>query len=344
MASVTPPKANLDQKLKRCPRPSSAGQSSRATSPSARPFLKWAGGKRQLLPELRRFYPSYFSTYLEPFVGSGAVFFDLVAEGLLCRKRATLIDNNPDLVGCYRALRDEVEDVVATLGELATERQEDPPIHYYAVRDERFNPLRERLLRASPSNGKGYPPHLAAMLLYLNRTGFNGLFRLNSRGRFNVPIGRYSNPTICDAANLRAVSAVLRKKTVSILDGGFDEVLERANKNTFVYLDPPYAPISQTAQFTAYTASGFTSEHQRQLKAVVVELARRGCHVLLSNSTASEIAKLYDGDEEAVAVGLRAYKVAARRRINSKASARGNVLEYLITNIPRRPARAESRG
>lgn len=176
---------------------------------------------------------------------------------------------------------------------------------------------------------------MAAMMIYLNRTGFNGLFRLNSQGRFNIPIGRYQNPRVCDADNLEAVATALRDD-VTVDKAPFESVLDRAVAGDFAYLDPPYAPLSPTAQFTSYTVGRFSTEDQERVHQVVIELAARGCWVLLSNSTAPLIEQLYDGNLDALAVGLRAYRVSARRAINSNAAKRGPVLEYLITNIPQR--------
>ena len=174
------------------------------------------------------------------------------------------------------------------------------------------------------------------MFVYLNRTGFNGLFRLNSKGMFNVPPGRYSNPRICDTGNLWNVAAVLSAKTISIKQVRYVNGLAGARKGDFVYLDPPYAPLSATAQFTSYTSQGFSTADQRQLQRTVIRLARKGCWVLLSNSTAPEVAELYDGNRDAARAGLHAYLIPARRMINSNASRRGQVFEYLITNLPRR--------
>ncbi len=165
-------------------------------APSAvRPLLKWAGGKRQLLPQLRAHYPEQFTRYIEPFFGSGAVFFDLLNGGHLKGRRAKLADLNPDLVGCYLAVRDDVEDVIRALQALAGEHGRRGNDFYYTVRD-RFN-----LVRAAGGLRGLYTPEMAAMLIYLNRTGFNGLFRQNQAGEFNVPAGRYLNPRICDAAS-----------------------------------------------------------------------------------------------------------------------------------------------
>lgn len=308
----------------------------RIGSNEARPFLKWAGGKRQLLPEIRRFYPETFKNYVEPFVGSGAVFFDLHNRKLLRTRHTTLVDSNADLVGCYLNVRDHTVDVVKALSRLATAHKRNPEEHYYRVRNERFNPERARIANGRGPDIQRYTPQLAAMLIYLNRTGFNGLFRLNSRGAFNVPIGRYKNPTVCDADNLANVADALSSK-VTIVHGSFEKVLKTAKKGDFVYFDPPYAPLTATAQFTSYTATGFSTPDQERLQHVVVQLARKGCSVLLSNSTAPEIKRLYDGNADAEAAGLRAYKIPARRMINSAPQKRGAVLEYLVSNVPRGP-------
>jgi len=307
---------------------------SRASQP-VRPFLKWAGGKRQLLPRLREFYPAAFAAYREPFLGSGAVFFDLVNQGRLAGHRTFLTDTNGDLVGCYARVRADPEAVIRHLQRLAARYKRDPQGHYYRVRD-RFNPARQAI-----SNGHGiesgrYTADLAAMLVYLNRTGFNGLFRLNSKGLFNVPLGRYSNPRICDTENLRKVAAVLSAKTISIKQVRYVKGLAAAKEGDFVYLDPPYAPLSATAQFTSYTSQGFSTADQQQLQRTVIRLARKGCRVLLSNSSAPEVAELYEGNRDAERAGLHAYRIPAMRRINSNASRRGQVTEFLITNIPQR--------
>ncbi len=298
---------------------------------TARPLLKWAGGKRQLLPQLRRFYPPDFGRYVEPFAGSGAVFFDLYNAGRLRGKDVLLIDSNPDLIGCYQAVRDAPDDVARALDDLAAGHALSPSDHYYEVRDRRFNPLRERL-RAS--NGQvAYPPALAAMLIYLNRTGFNGLYRLNSRGAFNVPAGRYAKPNIADRDRLYRVSEAFNSTGVRLLSGSFELALDVAARGDFLYFDPPYAPLSATARFTSYTSRPFDTADQQRLQEVVVTLVRRGCRVVLSNSTAKEIETLYDANVEARAAGLQAHRASARRSVNSNAGRRGPVTEYLITNI-----------
>jgi DNA adenine methylase len=294
--------------------------------------LKWAGGKRQLLPHLRRFYPPTFNRYIEPFFGSGAVFFDLHAAGRLRDREVVLIDSNADLIGCYETVRAQPEEVARELERLAAAHASGGETQYYAVRDGLFNPIRDRLRDAS---GRiAYTPQLAAMLIYLNRTGFNGLFRLNSRGAFNVPAGRYDRPKIADREKLTRVADALSDARLRLMWGSFESVLEFAKAGDFVYFDPPYAPMSRTASFTSYTALRFDAADQQRLQRVVIALAARGCHVLLSNSTAAEITALYDENREARDARLRALRVPARRAINSNAAGRGPVEEYLITNAP----------
>jgi DNA adenine methylase len=310
---------------------------SRLAAIAAEPFLKWAGGKRQLLPEIRRCYPDDFGTYFEPFLGSGAVFFDLLRHGRLERRRAVLSDTNADVIGCCRVVRDQPGAVIAHLRRLAEGHARGGTAHYYDVRDRRFNPVRARLdgLGSPGAIVEAYTPALAAMLIYLNRTGFNGLFRLNSLGEFNVPIGRYANPSICDDANLRLVAVALVRHAV-LTANSFESVLEHAVPGDFVYFDPPYVPLGPTARFTAYTADGFGDEDHVRLQQVVVALARRGCAVVLSNSTAPLVRSLYDRNAEARAAGLKAHLVRARRSINCVPGARAGVFEYLITNVPAR--------
>jgi DNA adenine methylase len=299
-----------------------------------KPILKWAGGKRQLLPELRRFYPRRFNRYVEPFLGSGAVFLDLHNGGLLDGKGILLSDINADVIGCYCAVRDSPDEVISTLRSLETGYRSGGAGYFYDVRDRTFNPGR-RAIYASGDPAGVYTPSLAAMLIFLNRTGYNGLFRVNARGEFNVPAGRYGNPKICDETNLRAWSAALRRPRVSLGVSAFEAALADAGPDDFVYLDPPYAPLSGTARFTSYTAGGFDAVQQEALQRTVLALAARGASVLLSNSAAPQIRALYAGRGAARRAGLRATTVAARRAINSRAASRGPVREYLITNVPR---------
>jgi len=289
-----------------------------------RPLLKWAGGKRQLLPRLRRHYPARFDRYLEPFLGSGAVFFDLFSSGLLEGRRVLLADANPDLIGCYRAVRDDPDGVIAALSALEKEHRRRGSACYYEVRDERFNPSR-------PAEG-AYTPALAAMFIYLNRTGYNGLFRLTRRGGFNVPAGRYADPRICDAAHVRAVGRALASRGVSLDCVMFDEVMSDTYAGDFVYCDPPYVPMSRTANFANYTAGGFGPADQQRLQKALVGAAARGVFVLASNSGAITAEAAYTLPAARLA-GLAVERVPARRAINSRAALRGPIDELVITNV-----------
>ena len=288
------------------------------------PLLKWAGGKRQLLPALREHYPRDCDRYIEPFLGSGAVFFDLYSSGRLRDRRVRLVDLNADVVGCYVMLRDETEAVIRALDLLKREHEARGDACYYDVRDRRFNPLRS----AVPAV---YTPELAAMLIYLNRTGFNGLFRLNRRGDFNVPAGRYVNPRILDSDHLRAVARAFQADGVSIECAPFEQTLADAGVGDFVYCDPPYVALSRTASFAHYTAGGFTSADHLRLQQAVIAAARRGAAVVVSNSSAEDAAIAY-GSQAAQAAGLNVSRVPARRLINSNASRRGPVEELIVSN------------
>jgi DNA adenine methylase len=268
----------------------------------ARPYLKYVGGKTALLPEILSRLPSEITpTYYEPFLGGGAVFFALAAAGLF--KRAVLGDINTELVGTYAALSSNVEGVIRALKKHVYDED-----YYYAVRAQ------------DPS--KLTVEARAARLIYLNRTCFNSLYRVNLKGKFNVPFGRYTNPTICDEANLRAVSAALRR-SVSLVALDFQNVVLPAKRGDVVYMDPPYWPASKTANFTAYSAGGFGPEDQARLRDVAKKLIDRGVHVLLSNSDTPPVRELYKG--------FKIEEVSAPRRVNSKADKRGNVGELLIS-------------
>ena len=298
----------------------------------ARPLLKWAGGKRQLLPTLAQYYPATFDRYVEPFVGSGAVFFHLAATGVLDGRAVTLSDVNADLIGCYRAVRDRTESVIAALRDLERDHRRRGDAAYYEVRDQKFNPMRARLASAGAwHSAEAYSPVLAAMLIFLNRTGFNGLFRLNRLGEFNVPAGRYRDPRICDPEHIRAVAAVLQRPRLAIEHRAFDAALGEAGAGDFVYCDPPYAPLSRTSSFASYTADGFTPLDQQRLHDAIVAACRRGARVVLSNSSAAAVVETYRS-AEARGAGLVIHRVPARRAINSRASARGPVDELIISN------------
>jgi DNA adenine methylase len=225
-----------------------------------------------------------------------------------------------------------VEETIEVLRSLEEGHHAGGREHYLSVRDARFNRQREEIFRSENPVG-AYTPELAAMLIYLNKTGYNGLFRVNSRGGFNVPAGRYVSPSICDPDNLRALSRALSRTGVSLELRLFEKALAAARSGDFVYLDPPYAPLSSTASFTSYTAGGFGTSQQESLQRSVIGLAKRGAFVLLSNSIAPEVRELYELSEEVRAAGLKARQVPARRSINSQPTGRGAVHEYVITNV-----------
>jgi DNA adenine methylase len=261
-----------------------------------KPFIKWVGGKRQILHELRARLPAEFGTYHEPFLGGGALFFDLLPQ------RAQLSDTNERLVRTYRAVRDRVEDVIARLSACPHDRG-----FYYAARDIDVDALDD--------------VGVATWFIYMNKTGFNGLYRVNKRGEYNVPFGDQTNPTICDADNLRACSAALRNAL--ILNLSFEHVASAAKPGAFVYFDPPYVPLSTSSSFTAYTRSGFGPAEQAKLRDAARDMKARGVHVLLSNSSAPEVFELYRDGFEIETVG-------ASRAINCKAEGRGKIAETLI--------------
>lgn len=268
------------------------------------------------------------------------MFFDLYASGRLDGRRARLTDVNPDLIGCYRTVRDQTDAVIAALAALDEEHRATSGACYYDVRDRRFNPARDALGtvgRVPPRDGAGgpaaYTPALAAMFIYLNRTGYNGLFRLNRRGAFNVPAGRYPDPRICDADHIRAVARALSADAVVLDCVPFEDALAGARAGDFVYCDPPYAPLSRTSSFAHYTAGGFRTLDHVNLQRAVVEASGRGAIVLLSNSSAPEIEAAYAAPAARI-VGLKIQRVPARRAINSRAALRGPVDELIITKSP----------
>lgn len=267
----------------------------------AGPFMKWAGGKSQLLASFEPLLPESFSRYFEPFTGGGALYFHLYNNRPAFK--ATLCDLNAELISCYTVVRDQVEELMQ---ELQKHRNEES--YYYEVRaaDPKTLTQVER----------------AARLIFLNKTCFNGLYRVNSKGQFNVPFGRYANPRYCDETNLRACSAALKK--VDLQCRSFDGVLANAKKGDFVYFDPPYHPLSPTANFTSYTSGSFSPADQERLAEVFDKLARRGCLVMLSNSDTEFIRALY--------ADYQVSTVSALRAINCKGTGRGKVSEVVVTN------------
>ncbi|MFQ5651510.1 MAG: DNA adenine methylase [bacterium] len=273
-----------------------------------RPFVKWAGGKAQLTAELLKRTPA-FNTYLEPFVGGGAFFFALYREKRI--KRAYLADLNQDLIDAYVAIRDEVSAVIEILAGYPHDKT-----FFYDIRAQ--DPAELNLAER------------AARLIYLNRTCYNGLYRVNRQGKFNVPFGSYKSPTICDARNLRAVSKALQK--VEIQCTSFENVVQKAQKGDLVYFDPPYEPISRTSNFTSYQATGFTKESQKKLLQVCQELTHRQVQFMLSNSSAELIRELYRHN------GFSIHEVQAKRAINSNPRKRGKLTELIVTNCSPEPS------
>jgi DNA adenine methylase len=272
----------------------------------ARPFLKWAGSKKQLLASYVDFYPPVdaIQTYREPFVGSGAVFFHLRAR--LPEVPAVLTDSNAELITTFTQVRDDVEGVIA---ELRRHERKHSESHFYQVRDQRPGDLPDETTRA-------------ARFIYLNKTCFNGLYRVNSKGLFNVPMGRYLRPSILDEDALRLASQALRDTKLET--GPFDRVMAEAEPGDFVYFDPPYEPLTSTAYFTSYTKGDFGPEDQGHLAWVFRELSDRGCRVMLSNSDTPLVRQLFRR--------YAIHDVQARRSINSKSDRRGPITEVVVLN------------
>jgi DNA adenine methylase len=280
------------------------------TAPDPHPFVKWAGGKGSLVSEITARIPRgrTFRRYVEPFVGAGALFFWIRRSfpGLEC----VIADSNEELINAYRAIRDDVERV---LTKLETHQVLHSREHYYNVR------------RAAPRE----PAERAARFIYLNHTCYNGLYRVNRRGGFNVPIGRYDQPRIVDRENLLAVATALRGVAVDAAD--FEVVTEGAGPEDLIYMDPPYHPVSETSAFTSYTAGGFGVDEQRRLARLFETLSRLGAFVILSNSRSDLVRELY----ESLDPPPRIDEVQVPRAINSKAKSRGLVPELLIYSVSR---------
>ena len=273
---------------------------------AAKPFLKWAGGKQQLLDQLTPLFPSRMRNYFEPFLGGAAVFFHLRGQERLAHG-IHLSDNNGELINTYRMVRDNVDAVIELL---AVHEQRHGRDYYYHVREQ------------DRTGTVVSPVERAARMIYLNRTCFNGLYRVNSRGHFNVPMGSYRNPKILFRTTLRMASAALQGSDLA--DHSFTDIVELAERGDFVYFDPPYDPVSKTASFTSYTAGSFGDEDQRQLAEVFAGLSAKGCHCMLSNSYTALILDLYRD--------FRIEVVKANRAINSNGNARGQINEVVVLN------------
>jgi len=275
----------------------------RAKNRLVQPFLKWAGGKRQLLREIRTYIPKGITRYYEPFLGGGAVLFDLQP------KKGVVNDANLDVMNVYRVVRNQLDELVEAL-----KKHKNEADYYYRIRELDRSGDFERLSGVDK----------AARIIYLNKTCYNGLFRVNSQGQFNVPFGRYHKPEIVNEVVLRAVSKYLRSSDLKMLNGDFEDALRGIRSGGFVYFDPPYDPVSDTASFTGYTLSRFDREEQLRLKLLCDKLDKKGCRFLLSNSATEYIMNLYSE--------YRIEIVQVARNINSVASRRGKIPEVLVRN------------
>ncbi len=284
----------------------------------AKPFIKWVGGKRQLLPEIRKRYPERITVYAEPFLGGGAVLFDVLEYYKQTLEQAYVSDINADLINTYQALQVQPLALIDHLAELQilyhTATEEGKKTLYYEKREE-YNHL--SLVEGTLSIDK------AALFIFLNKTCFNGLYRVNQKGEFNTPVGKYKKPVICDTPNLLAVNVALQG--VGIRQGSYQELECIADHDSFFYLDPPYRPITKTSAFTAYTQNGFSDQNQKELADFALQLKRRGSHVLLSNSDPE------DDFFEQLYQEFRIDHVLAKRAINAKGDKRGAVGELLIS-------------
>jgi DNA adenine methylase len=277
------------------------GQLTEAKQTCPKPFLKWVGGKNQLLPELTARISINFSRYFEPFIGGGALFFHILPE------QSVLIDINKELTLTYTVIRDRVEELIIDLKQHIYEKE-----YYYQIRN----------IDRTDEYKSWSDVRRASRLIYLNKTCFNGLYRVNSKGEFNTPMGRYKNPKIVNETNLRACSKALQK--TQIITGSFLEVEKQILAKDFVYFDPPYAPLNATSNFTGYSQDGFDSEMQLSLKDLCDRLDARGIRFMVSNSSAPLILDLYSN--------YKIELVYANRAINSKGDKRGKIAEVIITN------------
>ena len=282
----------------------------RAKNHLLQPFLKWAGGKRQLMPYIREQIPAKYNRYFEPFIGGAAVLFDLQPT------KANINDVNAELTNCYRVIKEKPDELLAHIS-----THENTEEYFYKLRG----------LDREPNFIDLSDVERASRIIFLNKTCFNGLFRVNSRGEFNVPFGNYINPLIANQSVIKAVSSYLKKQDVQITNDDFADAVADAKKGDFVYFDPPYDPVSDTASFTGYNLDKFDRTEQKRLKEVADDLTRRKCKVLLSNSDTEFIRDLYKNEYFIIDV------VYANRNINSVGTGRGKVTEVLIRNYDDKP-------
>ena len=270
-----------------------------------RPFTKWTGGKRQLLSVIKSLMPESYNRYFEPFVGGGALFFELAP------KDAIINDFNSELINCYQQIKDNPSELIKSL----SKHKERNSKEYYlnlrsADRDSRIEKMNN--------------VERAARIMYMLRVNFNGLYRVNSKNQFNVPYGRYKNPQIVDSALIVSISQYLNENTIHILNGDFEEAVKDVEAGDFVYFDPPYIPLSETSSFTSYTHEGFSYEDQVRLRDTFKKLDEKGAYVMLSNSSSPLVGELYKD--------FNIHKVSATRTNGAKSSSRGKIDEIIVTN------------
>lgn len=296
-------------------------------SEKIRPFVKWAGGKGSLIPQLNNFYPyelknGIIERYIEPFVGGGAVLIDILQKYDI--QEVYAFDINIDLINSYNVIKNDVEELIINLKQMETEylqlEQEERKNYFYNIRDEYNN----YELEENEQNVQR-----AAQFIYLNRTCFNGLYRVNKNGKFNVPVGSYKNPTICDEENLRQLSQLIQN--VQFQYGDYSRSMEYVTENTFVYFDPPYRPLNVTSGFTSYTKEDFNDNNQRELATFYGELNERNAKLMLSNSNPKNINK-EDTFFDNIYQGFNINQIQASRMINANSSGRGKISEILVTN------------
>jgi len=266
-------------------------------------FVKWAGGKKQLIEQFKQYFPKNIEDYYEPFVGGGAVLFYVLQTHK--PKKILISDINEELINCLNVIKNNVEVLISKLKEHKELHNKE---YFYKIRK-----LNHKEISSIES---------ASRFIYLNKTCFNGLYRVNSKGEFNVPIGSYKNPSIVMEQDLRLISKLLHNVEIKVMS--FDKVLEYAKKNDFVYFDPPYYPLNKTSSFTSYTKDSFLEKEQKQLAEVFTELDKKGCKIMLSNSDTEFIKNLYNN--------YKINLVQARRMINSDPTKRGKINEIVVTN------------
>ena len=269
------------------------------------PFTKWTGGKRKLLPIIKSLMPDNYTNYFEPFVGGGALFFELAPQ------QALINDFNTELINCYQQIKEHPDQLITLLQHHQEKNTKDYYLDLRSVdRDGRI----EQMTGVEK----------AARIMYMLRVDFNGLYRVNAKNQFNVPYGRYKNPKIVDSELIYDISNYLNKNSIQIVSGDFEKAVETAKQGDFVYFDPPYIPISETSAFTSYTHEGFSYDDQVRLRDTFKKLSERGVHVMLSNSSSSLVYELYKD--------FTIHSIEVTRANGAKASSRGKVLEVIITN------------